>query len=85
MRAAAKGDRRAIGVSWLEEGEASDVVPVRMGEEEANLYLAGFLSQELAQIAYSRPGINNDNLSVVRSDLDACGVAAIAERGRPRR
>lgn len=52
-----------------------------MGEEETNLGTTTFLRQGPAEIAHSRTGVNNNNLSAVRPNLDACGVAAVAQCG----
>jgi hypothetical protein len=78
MRTAAERDRGGSGIGRLKKGKAGQVVPVRMGEEKTNLGTIKFLRQEVAEIAYSRTCVDNNNLSAACPDLEACGVAAVA-------
>ena len=66
------------GVEGPEEGEAYDVVPVGVGEDQ--VVLGDALGQErLAQPPDPGAGIHDDHAAVLRADLDTGGVAAVAD------
>ena len=68
---------RAAHEVGTEEREALDVVPVRVADQEVRVDRAGELVAELAD---ARSAVDDDQLTVVGADLDAGGVAAVAQR-----
>src|SRR5436190_4494240 len=79
-------DRVPFDKGWGEEREALDVIPVGMPKE--NLRVDAFLSpghQRGAQLARSGAAVEDQQIAVGGSQLDAGRVAAEVIRARPRR
>jgi hypothetical protein len=80
-------------ISWGKERKALDVVPVKMREQDNDLFLLAANGAEVsAQISQSRAGVNDSNaVRIGERDLQAGGVAAellktgIADGNRPPR
>jgi hypothetical protein len=84
MWTAADADREQLRIGRLKKGKTNQMVPVSMSEEQTHLSNIFSLRQGPAEIAQSRTGIDNNDLSSVSPDLKACGVSAIAQGRRSR-
>lgn len=68
-----------------EEGNALDMVPVRMTDQDMTTRRRFVGSKQvLSEQPQTGPAINDDAAAARRRDLDARGVATIADRGRAR-
>ena len=78
------GELRAADEVGSEEGEALDVVPVRVADQEVGVDWA---LEHVAELADAGPAVDDDQVVVAGPDLDAGGVAAeakgVAAGGRP--
>ena len=68
-----------------EEGNALDMIPVRMTDQDmtARRRFVGS-KQMLSKLSQTGPAINDDEAAARCRDLDARGVATVADRGRAR-
>jgi hypothetical protein len=53
MRTAAEGDGEGVRIGWPKKRKPSEVIPMRMSEEEPNLSGIFFLGQSLTEISNS--------------------------------
>ena len=61
-----------------EEGEAVDVVPVGMAEEDVGAHGAAAAHEVEPEFAHARAKVDNEQRAVFGLDFDAGGVAAVA-------
>lgn len=68
-------------VEWFKEGDALDVIPVKVGKENTSFQaLVPELRQKLlAEQAQSAPTVENQNVPLRSPNLQARGIAAVAK------